>query len=62
MTLVAVGIGIVVVGLCVLAWRWDVDVRLYRAAQGRTGERAAVARELSRQIDNGRAGGQGFIP
>jgi hypothetical protein len=54
-------VGVVLVVVLVLAWRWDVTVRLYRSGQG-SGERAAVARELSRQIDNGRAGGQGFIP
>ena len=52
----------VVIGLGILAWRWDLNVRLYRSAQQDTGERAAAAREISRQIDNGRAGGQGYIP
>lgn len=53
---------IALIGLALLAWRWDVNVRLYRSAQQDTGDRAAAAREISRQIDNGRAGGQGHIP
>ncbi|WP_432547429.1 hypothetical protein [Kineococcus sp. SYSU DK004] len=46
--------------LALAAWRLDVRARLRRGDAG-TDERARARQEIGRQIDNGRAGGQGWL-